>query len=163
MPKEEREWWEGGPPNMVTLAEEKDMKQILQQATMRGFEGECQLVVFEAYSKGCHACRSLFPKLKQIAEQHSDVIFVKMDFDKQRALCTQLNIHALPMFLFYHGHAPVDRFNCNLSTVSRLRQKLKKHSMPDDHHVGAPLTTTDRGVFDRHIISSERRSVIVVE
>ena len=37
-----------------------------------------KLCVVDYFAPWCHACRTLYPKLRQIAEVHSDVLFIKV-------------------------------------------------------------------------------------
>ncbi len=45
---------------------------------MRRALSEYSLVVVDYFAPWCHACRSLYPKLRQIAAANPDVLFVKV-------------------------------------------------------------------------------------
>ena len=59
-----------------------------------------QLLVVDFFSSWCSACRRLYPKLKQIAENNPDVIFVKVS-QTQGCLGCQVS-RSKPWFLAAH-------------------------------------------------------------
>lgn len=131
LPKTQSDWWLGGPENLVEAESEDAVFQMLASAANWGPENERRLVVFEFYAPWCHGCKAQFPKLKQIAGQNPNVLFVKINFDKHHGFCKRLGVSGLPMVMFFSGAAgKVEAFNCNISKISLLREKLKKHSAP---------------------------------
>ena len=66
-------------------------------------DGKEQLVVVEFYSTYCGACRSLAPKLKQIAQQNPDVMFLKLNYGDHAQLCKSIDVRVLPLLQFYKG------------------------------------------------------------
>eukprot|EP00854_Cymbomonas_tetramitiformis_P011889 gene11889-14042_t len=120
------DWWLGGPENLVEPESEEGIFQLLASAANWGPENERRLVVFEFYAPWCHGCKSQFPKFKQIAEQNPNVLFVKINFDTHHTFCKRMGVSGLPLVMFFSGAAgKVEAFNCNLSKMSLLREKLK--------------------------------------
>ncbi len=66
-------WEVGCPANMVLADSVADFENGLRQAL-----STYSLVVVDYFAPWCHACRSLYPKLRQIAAQHDDVMFLKV-------------------------------------------------------------------------------------
>lgn len=88
-----------------------------------------KLVIVEFYASWCGSCRALFPKLCKIAEANKDILFFKVNFDENKAMCKSLNIKVLPYFHFYRGAAGrLDDFSASISKLPRLREAIEKHS-----------------------------------
>ncbi|CAM8949888.1 unnamed protein product [Rhodiola kirilowii] len=89
------QWWEKNVPhNMVDIHSMQEFLNALSQAEER-------LVVVDFYGTWCASCRALFPKLCKIAEEHPEILFLKVNFDENKSLCKSLNIKVLPYFHFY--------------------------------------------------------------
>jgi len=69
-------WWQvAGPPNMVLCSTPLEVAAAVERAAAAG-----RLAVLCVFSEGCYACRTLAPKLRQIAEAHADAVtFVKVN------------------------------------------------------------------------------------
>lgn len=95
-------------------------------------DGKEQLVVVEFYSTYCGACRSLAPKLKQIAQQNPDVMFLKLNYGDHAQLCKSIDVRVLPLLQFYKGAELLDRFACSLQPMhlKKLRRALEKYGAP---------------------------------
>ena len=62
-------WWElNAPSNLISI---ESMSQF--QKYLADIQGTSQLVVVDFFAPWCRACRTLFPKLKQIAGDNPDV------------------------------------------------------------------------------------------
>ena len=59
--------------NMTVVSTAADLEQTLRRALTTH-----KLCVVDWFAPWCHACRSLYPKLRQIAELHTDVLFIKV-------------------------------------------------------------------------------------
>ena len=117
------EWWlKNTAPNMRDVTSHTELLEQLQRA------GD-KLVVVDFYAKWCGACRTLYPKLCQIATKEEDVIFLKVEFDENKDLCRTLGVKILPYFQFYKGkEGKVTEFSASLNKVARLRENLAKFS-----------------------------------
>jgi len=61
-------------------------------------------VVVEFYAQWCGPCRQLSPVLESIADEHSDVRFVKMDVDYNRETAHRYSVLSVPtMMTFVNG------------------------------------------------------------
>lgn len=71
--------------------------------------------------------RSLYPKLLQIAELHTDVLFIKAnaDSDEMRELCMASGVKGLPYFRFHASGQVVSEFPANLHRVGKLRGEIE--------------------------------------
>lgn len=50
------------------------------------------LVIVDFYAEWCGACRALYPKLCRMMVERPDVIFLKVNFDKNKQMAKSLGI-----------------------------------------------------------------------
>ncbi|GJY07252.1 thioredoxin F-type, chloroplastic, partial [Tanacetum coccineum] len=56
-------------------------------------------VVLDMYTQWCGPCKVIAPKFKKLAEEHLDVVFLKLDCNKDnRALAKELGLKVVPTF-----------------------------------------------------------------
>uniref|UniRef100_A0A2C9UJG7 Thioredoxin domain-containing protein n=1 Tax=Manihot esculenta TaxID=3983 RepID=A0A2C9UJG7_MANES len=106
-------WWEKTlKPNMVEIHSAQELVHSLLYA------GD-KLVIIDFYSPGCGGCKSLHPKICQLAESNPDAIFLKVNYEELKTMCHCLHIHVLPFFRFYRGaEGRLCSFSCTNATVS---------------------------------------------
>ncbi|KAI3934278.1 hypothetical protein MKW98_009259 [Papaver atlanticum] len=116
-------WWERNTsPNMIDIHSTEEFLNALSQA------GE-KLVIAEFYGTWCGSCRALFPKFCRIAQEHKDIVFLKVDFDKNKPMCKSLNVKVLPFFHFYRGaDGLLESFSCSLAKFQKLKDAIAKHN-----------------------------------
>ncbi|KAG0494238.1 hypothetical protein HPP92_005232 [Vanilla planifolia] len=119
----ESKWWEkNAGPNMIDIHSTKEFLEALSQA------GD-KLVIVEFYGTWCGSCRALFPKLCKIAEEHQDILFLKVDFDANKPMCRRLNVRVLPFFHFYRGaEGRLESFSCSLAKFQKLKDAIATHN-----------------------------------
>ncbi|XP_058069188.1 thioredoxin-like 2, chloroplastic isoform X2 [Magnolia sinica] len=105
-------WWErSAGPNMIDIHSTQEFLSTLSQA-------EDKLVIVEFYGTWCASCRALFPKLCKTAEEHPEILFLKVNFDENKPMCKSLNVKVLPYFHFYRGaDGRLESFSCSLAKV----------------------------------------------
>ncbi|XP_057479677.1 thioredoxin-like 1-2, chloroplastic [Actinidia eriantha] len=87
-----------------------------------------RLVVVDFYSPGCGGCRSLHPKICQLAESNLNAIFLKVNYEELKRMCHCLHIRVLPFFRFYRGaHGRLSSFSCTNATIKKFKDALAKH------------------------------------
>ncbi|KAK6911941.1 Thioredoxin domain, partial [Dillenia turbinata] len=116
-------WWEKSTgPNMIDIHSTQEFLSALSQA------GD-KLVIVEFYGTWCASCRALFPKICKIAEEHPEVVFLKVNFDENKPMCKSLNVKVLPYFHFYRGaDGLVESFSCSLAKFQKFRDALARHT-----------------------------------
>jgi thioredoxin 1 len=124
VPASEAGWWaKEVPPNMRHIASAQELVDELAAAARAD-----ELVVVDFFAPWCGACRTLFPKLKQIAGAHPDVRFLAVNFEESKALARGLGVKVLPFFHFYRGaEGRVDAFAASLSKAAKLRDAIESH------------------------------------
>ncbi|KAI3977543.1 hypothetical protein MKX01_000456 [Papaver californicum] len=115
-------WWEKTlKHNLIEINSAQELFDTLLNA------GD-KLVVVEFYSPGCGGCRALHPKICQIAGLNQDAIFLKVNYEEHKVMCTSLNIHVLPFFRFYRGaEGRLCSFSCTNATIKKFKDALVKH------------------------------------
>ncbi|KAI3992616.1 hypothetical protein MKX01_007938 [Papaver californicum] len=115
-------WWEKTlKHNIIEINSAQQLVDMLLNA------GD-KLVVVEFYSPGCGGCRALHPKVCQIADLNQDAVFLKVNYEELKVMCTILNIHVLPFFRFYRGaEGRLCSFSCTNATIKKFKDALEKH------------------------------------
>ncbi|KAL6585129.1 hypothetical protein OROMI_004418 [Orobanche minor] len=116
-------WWEKNVgPNIIDVHSTQEFLDALSQSGDR-------LVIVEFFGSWCASCRALFPKICRIAEQHPEIVFLKVNFDENKSMCKSLNIKVLPYFHFYRGaYGLLDSFSCSLAKLSKLKDAIAIHN-----------------------------------
>ncbi|KAL7139256.1 hypothetical protein ABFS83_09G038900 [Erythranthe nasuta] len=115
-------WWEKSiQTNMIEIQSAQQLVDFLPNA------GD-KLVVLDFYSPGCGGCKSLHPKISQLAETNPNALFLKINYDQHKAMCYALNVHVLPFFRFYRGAVgKACSFSCTNATIKKFKDALAKH------------------------------------
>ncbi|XP_057967314.1 thioredoxin-like 2, chloroplastic [Malania oleifera] len=116
-------WWEkNAGPNMIDIHSTQEFLSALSQA------GE-NLVIVEFYGTWCASCRALFPKLCRTAEEHPEILFLKVNFDENKPMCKNLNVKVLPYFHFYRGaDGQLESFSCSLAKFQKIKDAIVMHN-----------------------------------
>ncbi|ERN19842.1 thioredoxin-like 2, chloroplastic [Amborella trichopoda] len=135
--KEGPKWWEKtAGPNMIDIHSTKEFLDALSDAGER-------LVIVEFYGTWCGSCRALFPKLCKTAEEHPDILFLKVNFDENKPMCKSLNVKVLPYFHFYRGaDGQLEAFSCSLAKFQRIKDAIVQHNT-ERCSIGPPLGIGD--------------------
>lgn len=115
-------WWEKTlQPNMVEIHSAQELVDSLLNAGDR-------LVIVDFYSPGCGGCKTLHPKICQLAELNPGAIFLKVNYEELKTMCHSLHIHVLPFFRFYRGpEGRLCSFSCTNATIHKFKDALAKH------------------------------------
>ncbi|XP_048617868.1 thioredoxin-like 1-2, chloroplastic isoform X1 [Brassica napus] len=105
-------WWEKS--TKVNMSEIHSANHLVDSLLNTGD----RLVVLDFYSPGCGGCKSLHPKICQLAESNPNVMFLKVNQEELRTMCHGLNVHVLPFFKFYRGaEGKLCSFSCTIATT----------------------------------------------
>jgi thioredoxin len=66
-------------------------------------------ILLDLFGIWCGPCKMLMPKLEQLETQHENVVFVKMDVDKNQEYALKLGVRGVPTVIIYNGEKLVDR------------------------------------------------------
>ncbi|XP_057805151.1 thioredoxin-like 1-2, chloroplastic isoform X2 [Salvia miltiorrhiza] len=108
-------WWEKSlHQNMIEIQSAQELVDSLLNAGER-------LVVLDFYSPNCGGCRTLHPKICQLAEMNPNSLFLQINYENHKEMCDSLNIKVLPFFRFYRGaEGRACSFSCTNATVRDL-------------------------------------------
>ncbi|XP_071742383.1 thioredoxin-like 2, chloroplastic isoform X2 [Rutidosis leptorrhynchoides] len=120
---EQPKWWEkSGGPNMIDIHSTQEFLTALSEA------GD-KLVIVEFYGTWCASCRALFPKLCKTAQEHPEIVFLKVNFDENKPMCKSLNVKVLPYFHFYRGSdGQLESFSCSLAKFQKIKDAIQTHN-----------------------------------
>ncbi|KAE9609635.1 hypothetical protein Lal_00006859 [Lupinus albus] len=116
-------WWEKTlkPNNMIEVHSPEKLVHFLDNV------GHA-LVVVDFYSPACGGCKTLHPKICQIAALYPNVVFVQVNYEEMKTMCHSMHIHVLPFFRFYRGaEGRVCSFSCTNATIKKFKDALAKH------------------------------------
>lgn len=129
-------WWEKNAPNMIDIHSTQEFLSALSQAGDR-------LVIVEFYGTWCASCRALFPKLCRTAEEHPEILFLKVNFDENKPMCKRLNVKVLPYFHFYRGaEGQLESFSCSLAKFQKIKDAMEIHNTARCS-IGPPVSIGD--------------------
>eukprot|EP00262_Sarcandra_glabra_P017459 TRINITY_DN5994_c0_g1_i2.p1 TRINITY_DN5994_c0_g1~~TRINITY_DN5994_c0_g1_i2.p1 ORF type:complete len:231 (-),score=43.82 TRINITY_DN5994_c0_g1_i2:270-962(-) len=142
-------WWEkNAGPNMLDIHSTQEYLNALSEAGDR-------LVIVEFYGTWCGSCRALFPKLCKTAEEHPEILFLKVNFDENKPMCKSLNVKVLPYFHFYRSSdGQLESFSCSLAKFQKIKDAIETHSTARCG-IGPPLSARD---LNPGISTSEEKS-----
>lgn len=90
-----------------------------------------QLLVMNFFTEDCYTCRSLLPKLKQIAGNNPDVLFAELNGSEagMRPLFGELEITRVPTMQLVRDHQVRAQFTASLNPekVARIRAEIAAH------------------------------------
>jgi thioredoxin 1 len=120
--EKESKWIRKGdiPKNIVFVESKEHLKTLVMQNVHAA-------VVVDFFSAECHACKSMWPKIKQVAEQNDSVLFAKINTSEpdMAEIADGLNVSKLPWFLIFQGEGDmVASFTANLKTFDVLRTEV---------------------------------------
>ncbi|KAM7471421.1 hypothetical protein LguiA_009604 [Lonicera macranthoides] len=117
-----QQWWEKThKPNMIEIRSAQQLVDTLSNAGDR-------LVVVDFHSPGCGGCKSLHPKICQLAESNSNAVFLKVNYEELKTMCHCLHIHVLPFFRFYRGaEGRLCSFSCTNATIKKFKDAMGKY------------------------------------
>jgi thioredoxin len=88
-----------------------------------------KLVVVDFTASWCGPCRAVAPEFARLADKHKDVVFIKVDVDKCRAVAREQGISAMPTFKFYKRGQLFHAFRG--ASVSKLEEGIATYSKDD--------------------------------
>ena len=79
-------------------------------------------VVVDVWGPHCQPCIAMMPHVERLAEERSDLKFVKLDSSKTRRLCIEMRIMGLPAFLLFQDGKELGRIGGNDLTIDRVKE-----------------------------------------
>lgn len=89
--------------NTIKNVEEEERVEIIEIKNVEQFEQEVKkengIVFIDFYATWCMPCKAMSPIIEEIAEEHKEVKFVKIDVDKNEELAIQYNVMSIPTMM----------------------------------------------------------------
>merc|ERR1712232_1007010 len=82
----------------------EDVDAIVSNAALNN-----QLVVIDFTASWCGPCKMIAPLFKEMSEEITGVVFLKVDVDENPETAAKYSVSAMPTFLFIKGGEVVDR------------------------------------------------------
>lgn len=83
------------------------------------------LTVIDFYADWCGPCRRLSPLLVQLAEQHIDVKFYKVNVENNEEVAEKVGITAMPTINFYRRGQRIDQVVG--ADINKISQTITKY------------------------------------
>lgn len=81
------------------------MEDITSVEQFRDIVNNNHYVFLDAYAEWCSPCKTIAPKIENLAIQYTNIKFIKLDIDKLPKFAKDLEIKYVPTFiLFDQGH-----------------------------------------------------------
>ncbi|XP_072314756.1 thioredoxin-like [Eucyclogobius newberryi] len=84
-----------------------------------------KLVVVDFTATWCGPCQMIAPEFERLAEEHKDVVFLKVDVDEAEEIAQACGIRSMPTFHFYKHGKKVFEFSG--ASVEKLTSTLLQH------------------------------------
>lgn len=85
---------ENAKEEKIEIVEIKTAEQFQQEVIETG-----EVVFVDFYATWCKPCKMMSPIIEEIAKEHKDVKFVKIDIDKNEELAIKYNVMSIPTML----------------------------------------------------------------
>lgn len=113
---------------MINVQTRQQLASEIEDACAAG-----KLVVVNFFSPECYACKSMQPKLRQIAQAAPDsILFLKVNgfIEDLREYCEEEGINKIPFFHFYKDGERVAAFTANMQPdkLKLLRAQIALYS-----------------------------------
>lgn len=123
-------WWEGTlPANMINVLSAYQLDYLTHQANAEG-----KLVLMNFFTEDCFTCRTLHPKLKKIALDNPDVLFLKLNGSSEalRELFVQNRVTKVPLFQCVRNGWVRSSFSASLAPekLAYLRAEIAANKSP---------------------------------
>lgn len=82
------------------------------------------MVVIDFTATWCGPCRAMKPIFKDLAHEFPDILFLVVDVDQCKTICSRYGISSMPTFLFFKNGMRVNRITGSQSKA-RLQQVIR--------------------------------------
>jgi len=79
------------------------VKQLHNNSDLQEVTRSSHLSVVDFFTLWCSPCKTIAPKIEQLAKTYTNVSFYKVDVDEMNDAAEKSNVSAMPTFPFYKG------------------------------------------------------------
>jgi thioredoxin 1 len=103
------------------------MIEVVKDTFQAEVVGAEQPVVVDFWGPQCGPCLALMPEVEALSEKYGGKVKItKVEAPKNRRLCLELKVLALPTFLFYSQGKECARVSGNDVTIKMIEDALQK-------------------------------------
>ncbi|XP_076749151.1 thioredoxin-2 [Xylocopa sonorina] len=103
---------------VVQIQNADDLKNKLENAGN-------QLVVIDFFATWCGPCKMIAPKMEELAQEMTDVVFLKVDVDECEDITNAYEITSMPTFVFIKNGKVLETFSG--ANYDRLKNTIQKY------------------------------------
>jgi len=95
-------------------------------------------VVVYFTAKWCEPCKTISPVFDKLSTQYQNGVFLRVDYDKCKALAQLLGISSIPTFHFYLGDKPItQQSGANKTSLENTMRLFMEGNEDQLHHMAA--------------------------
>ncbi|MGH0123853.1 UNVERIFIED_CONTAM: hypothetical protein FKN15_063403 [Acipenser sinensis] len=83
------------------------------------------LVIVDFTATWCGPCKMISPVFEELAQDHKDVVFLKVDVDDAQDVAEMCKVSSMPTFQFFKNGQKVEEFSG--ANKDKLLEMLKKY------------------------------------
>lgn len=121
------------PSHIIHTVTEDNLQELLARRAP---------VVLDFWADWCQPCRSFAPVFEAAASRHTDMVFGKIDIDRQPALAEDFRIRSVPTLMIIREQILVHRASGAL-TATELLQILEQARLIDMDDLRAELAAAE--------------------
>ncbi len=103
------------------------MKQVKTQAAFDAAIAAPELTVVDFSATWCGPCKAIAPYVSSLADEYTDVNFVKVDIDQLEGVAAAYGVRGVPTFVFFRSGQALTQFSG--ANKAKLLQTVRKHAL----------------------------------
>ena len=84
-----------------------------------------KLVIVDYFATWCGPCMAAAPQFANLSNKYANVVFVKVDTDKNRSIASNAGVKALPTFMLYKNNVKLTEFSG--ADMQKLEQLIAQY------------------------------------
>ncbi|XP_031780739.1 thioredoxin-2 isoform X2 [Nasonia vitripennis] len=84
-----------------------------------------KLVVIDFFATWCGPCKMIAPKLDELSQELTDVVFLKVDVDELEGVAEEYDVNSMPTFVFIKNGSVLDKFSG--ANIEKVKLTVQKH------------------------------------
>ncbi|XP_001602650.3 thioredoxin-2 isoform X1 [Nasonia vitripennis] len=98
---------------------------FLEELKTKLTEAGEKLVVIDFFATWCGPCKMIAPKLDELSQELTDVVFLKVDVDELEGVAEEYDVNSMPTFVFIKNGSVLDKFSG--ANIEKVKLTVQKH------------------------------------